>query len=152
MLCPCQSNLLYQDCCQLYHQQQKYPSQADQLMRSRYTAYVLKNIDYIVKTTAPSQQALLDYQALKQWADQTKWQGLEIIQHQPNLTKIHSMVEFKAFFAGKDQTEVHHEKSLFVNIDSIWYFVDPTVSLPSMKQSCLCGSHKKFKHCCGTYL
>jgi UPF0225 protein CGSHiEE_01665 len=30
--------------------------------------------------------------------------------------------------------------------------VDPTVPLPTMKQPCVCGSGKKFKHCCGGFL
>ena len=33
---------------------------AEQLMRSRYCAFVLQHVEYIVATTAPFQQALLD--------------------------------------------------------------------------------------------
>ena len=76
MQCPCQSGLEYQDCCQPLHQYQKIASTAEQLMRSRYSAFVLAEIDYIVKTTVPLQQPLLNSKALYQWARNTEWDGL----------------------------------------------------------------------------
>ena len=150
-LCPCQSGDYYADCCGKFHSKQALPETAKQLMRSRYSAYVLKNIPYIVATTVPSQQTLLDVPALQEWADTTQWLGLEILKTEM-LTKNQSTVEFKAIFQGEDDKQVHHERSLFVNIEGLWYFVDPSVTLPTMKQPCICGSGKKFKHCCGGLL
>ena len=150
--CPCQSGKAYQDCCGKFHAHHTLPETAEQLMRSRYCAYVLKNIPYIVETTVPAQQALLDQQAMKEWGESTEWAGLEIIEHRPFISKIHSVVEFKAFFHTENGIEAHHERSLFVLIEGRWYFVDPTVPLPSQKQPCVCGSGKKFKHCCGAWL
>ena len=49
---PCQSTQNYQDCCEPFHNQTTAPTTAEQLMRSRYSAFVCQNIDYIVKTTA----------------------------------------------------------------------------------------------------
>lgn len=150
--CPCQSGKAYQDCCYPFHQFNQLPATAEQLMRSRYTAYVLQDIDYIVKTTTPSQQKRLNVEVLKNWAAETTWVGLNIKKHQPNLSKIHSAVAFDAFFNSENGIQSHQENSLFVQIEKRWYFVDPTVDLPAMKQACLCGSGKKFKHCCGVYL
>ncbi len=121
-------------------------------MRSRYAAFVQQNIDYIVRTTVPCQQPLLDKNALRHWAENTHWLGLQIIDYQPQLTARHSAVEFNAVFAAERGTRDHHEKSLFVQIDGCWYFADPTVPLPAMKQPCICGSGEKFKHCCGEML
>ncbi|MCK3654600.1 preprotein translocase subunit SecA [Pasteurellaceae bacterium Macca] len=151
MPCPCQSHQAYGDCCQPFHLGHQTPQTAEQLMRSRYCAYTLKNIPYIVATTVPSQQLLLDVDAMTQWAESTQWAGLEVLSHRP-LGKLHSLVEFNAFFIEEDECKAHHEHSLFVNIHDKWYFVDPTVSLPTQKQPCVCGSGKKFKHCCGAYL
>lgn len=148
--CPCQSGLSYQMCCEPFHLQQNDPDTAEQLMRSRYTAYTQRNIEYIVATTVPHQQAQLDQAAMKQWAETTHWVGLEIIEHKSNVSKIHSTVEFKAMFQTPNGIESHHEHSLFVKINERWYFVDPTVPLPTQKQPCFCGSGKKFKHCCGS--
>lgn len=151
MLCPCQSHKPYTDCCQPFHIGITLPETAEQLMRSRYTAYTQVNIDYIVATTVPSQQPLLDRQAMQHWGETTKWAGLAILSHNPALSKQHAHVEFKAFFETPNGIEAHHEHSLFVKIQQRWYFVDPTVPLPSQKQPCICGSGKKFKHCCGGF-
>jgi len=149
--CPCQSNKSYEDCCGRFHTHTQFPETAEQLMRSRYAAYVLKNVPYIVETTVPSQQALLNVQAIQAWAEETQWLGLQILNTE-SFTKTQSAVEFNAVFQGEEGEQTHHERSIFVKIDGCWYFVDPTVPLPTMKQPCVCGSGKKFKHCCGGFL
>ena len=149
--CPCQSNKSYEDCCGCFHAHAQFPETAEQLMRSRYAAYVLKNVPYIVETTVPSQQALLNLQAIQTWAENTQWLGLQILKTE-TLSKLQSAVEFNAVFQGEEGEQSHHERSIFVKIDERWYFVDPTVLLPTMKQPCVCGSGKKFKHCCGGFL
>lgn len=153
-LCLCQSGKIYAECCEPLHLGELLllPADAQQLMRSRYTAYALRQTDYIVQTTVPSQQALLDVAALQQWAEQTNWVGLQIVSYQPRVGKKQSAVEFKAVFDADGEQRIHHENALFVSIDGRWYFVDPTVPLPAMKQPCVCGSGKKFKHCCGGLL
>ena len=150
-ICPCQSNKSYGDCCGRFHTHMQFPETAEQLMRSRYAAYVLKNVPYIVETTVLSQQKLLNVQAIQAWAENTQWLGLKILNTE-SLTKIQSAVEFNAVFQGEEGEQTHHERSIFVKIDGRWYFVDPTVPLPTMKQPCVCGSGKKFKHCCGGFL
>ena len=150
-LCFCRSGKEYKHCCAPFHLHTAVPEKAEQLMRSRYTAYVLKNIPYIVATTVPSQQTLLETHLLQEWADNTTWLGLKILKTE-NLTKTQSAVEFKAIFQGEEGELAHQERSIFVKIENSWYFVDPTVSLPTMKQPCVCGSGKKFKHCCGGFL
>ena len=181
-VCPCQINptaetanaaLSYQDCCQPYHDA-FYNEEVDgikaetaeRLMRTRYSAFVLIKPDYIANTTVPAQQDLLDVQAIKSWAKETDWAGLEIVEHKPKLGKRHAQVEFKAYFNTKDNTndlagkiQAHHELSAFVKVtnktkqDARWYFLDPTVPMSvTQKQPCICGSGEKFKRCCGGYL
>ena len=177
-ICPCQINpssddisapLLYQDCCQPYHDgllnneadkiDGAKPDSAERLMRSRYSAFVLIKPEYIVKTTLPAQQNLLDIQAIESWAKETVWAGLEIITHTPKLGKRHAQVEFKAYFKTSNELQAHHELSAFVKTknkadnDASWYFLDPTVSMSvTQKQPCICGSGEKFKRCCGVYI
>lgn len=151
-LCPCQSGKIYADCCEPLHQHKCLPVTAEQLMRSRYAAYVSGEIDYLVDSTVPAQQSLLNIASIRAWSENTDWKGLDVLAHRSNIDKIHSQVEFKAYFDNAEGGGEHHETSLFVKIGERWYFVDPTVALPSMKQPCLCGSDKKFKHCCGGLL
>ena len=173
--CPCQINpslatistpLAYKDCCQPYHNdidkvEGVQAESAERLMRTRYSAFVLVKPDYIVKTTVPAQQALLDINAIESWAKETDWAGLEIVQHRPKIGKRHAQVEFKAYYVTSEGTQAHHELSTFVKITDKsasenkerWYFLDPTISMEvSQKQPCICGSGEKFKRCCGVYL
>jgi len=182
LICPCQINpastlvglkLLYKDCCQPYHDAFYNDAvgglkaeTAERLMRSRYSAFVLVKPEYIVKTTLPTQQALLDVTAIESWAKETDWAGLEIVKHTPKLGKRHAQVEFKAYFNTKDNArdlaekiQAHHELSTFVTVkdktnnDARWYFLDPTVAMKmTQKQPCICGSGEKFKRCCGMCL
>ena len=174
--CPCGSTLSYADCCAPLHVGQKFADTAEQLMRSRYCAFVLQHVEYIVATTAPFQQALLDKKSIADWSQQTDWAGLAVIKHTPKIGKRHAQVEFKAYFhlpasavhsagldlavldnKGLDSKGVHHELSTFVNIpthdNSRWYFLDPTVTMQvTQKQPCPCGSGEKYKRCCGQFL
>ena len=153
MQCPCQSGLEYQDCCQPLHQYQKIASTAEQLMRSRYSAFVLAEIDYIVKRTVPLQQTLLNSKALYQWARNTEWDGLEIVKVVPEMDNNHALVEFNAFFLHENKRMTHHEWSAFVRIAQQWYFLDPTVATKwRLKEPCFCHSGRKFKQCCAKYL
>ncbi|WP_457857749.1 YchJ family protein [Psychrobacter pulmonis] len=174
-ICPCQINpvseaigapLLYQDCCQPYHDgllnkeaDGIKAETAKRLMRTRYSAFVLVKPNYIVKTTIPAQQNLLDIKAIENWAKETDWAGLEIVTHTPKLGKRHAQVEFKAYFKTNENLQAHHELSAFVKVtdknsnNARWYFLDPTVSMSvSQKQPCSCGSGEKFKRCCGAYI
>ena len=174
-ICPCQINpvsdaigapLLYQDCCQPYHDgllnkeaDGIKAETAKRLMRTRYSAFVLVKPNYVVKTTIPAQQNLLDIKAIENWAKETDWAGLEIVTHTPKLGKRHAQVEFKAYFKTNENLQAHHELSAFVKVidkannDARWYFLDPTVSMSvTQKQHCICGSGEKFKRCCGAFL
>ena len=184
-LCPCRiapsltfltKPIAYKDCCQPYHESLCHEENdradsikaenAERLMRTRYSAFVLVKPDYIVKTTLPAQQALLDIKSIESWARQTNWAGLEIVEHTPKLGKRHAQVEFKAYFNTKnnagdlaEKLQAHHELSSFVKVkdkasnNESWYFLDPTVVMNvSQKQPCICGSGEKFKRCCGEYL
>lgn len=174
-LCPCRVSpslsflttpIEYSDCCQPYHDDINKvdgikADNAERLMRTRYSAFVLMKPDYIVKTTLPTQQVLLDVESIKSWARETNWTGLEIIEHMPKLGKRHAQVEFKAYYLTSEGTRAHHELSTFVKVDAHltnekderWYFLDPTLAMNvSQKQPCICGSGEKFKRCCGQFL
>lgn len=150
--CPCGQGD-YVNCCQPLHLKKAVADTAEQLMRSRYSAFALQQLDYIVETTALGQQAALDRTALADWSQQNHWLQLEVLKHQPKLDKNHASVEFKAHYHDGTQQQVHHELSYFVRHQGQWYFLDPTTDQHlTMKQPCICGSGKKFKQCCAQFL
>ncbi|WP_368559841.1 YchJ family protein [Acinetobacter indicus] len=150
--CPCGAGS-YHRCCQPLHLGQQQAQTAAQLMRSRYSAFALQQIDYIVKTTAIGQQQALDVAAIQDWSSVNQWLKLEIISAQEKLDKSHAQVEFKAYYQDGSQPQIHHEVSHFVKHQGVWYFLDPTTDQQiTMKQPCICGSGKKFKQCCAQFL
>jgi SEC-C motif-containing protein len=135
------------------HEQQQFAQDAAQLMRSRYSAFALQQIDYLVSTTAVGQQNFLNRTAIADWSKSNQWLKLDVIQHQPKLDKNHALVEFKAHYHDGTQSQIHHEISHFVLHQQRWYFLDPTLEMTiTRKQPCICGSGKKFKQCCAPYL
>ena len=104
-MCPCQSGQYYLDCCAPYHQHKAQLESADVLMRSRYSAYTLCHIGYIVETTVPAQQALLDQHAMQNWAEQKNLEGRVNLSAPPFLTPKHSLVHLKAM-VGRDDLVV----------------------------------------------
>ena len=150
--CPCgQGN--YAHCCQPLHLGQAKAHTAEQLMRSRYSAFAKQEIDYIVQTTALGQQQALDVAAIADWSKANQWLKLEVVRTQEKLDKNHAQVEFKAHYHDGKQVQIHHEISHFVKHEGAWYFLDPTTAMHvTMKQPCICGSGKKFKQCCAQFL
>jgi len=139
---------MYQACCQPLHQGKLIASSAEQLMCSRYSAFVLKNSAYLIATLHPSKREHDDDIVLKQTMAQTHWLGLKIIDHYQQ--KDTATVEFSAFFQGDSTIEQHHEKSRFILEDTHWFYLDGDI-LPDVKLSrnelCFCGSGKKVKKC-----
>ncbi|WP_395048050.1 YchJ family protein [Flavobacterium sp.] len=97
---------------------QKAPT-AESLMRSRYSAYCVQNIDYILATTHISTRKFHDKEETLAFASQNKWIKLEIV----NATE--TMVEFKAFYIDSNlKSQIHHEKSTFQKEEGSWFYVD----------------------------
>ena len=148
--CPCGSGIALDDCCGKWHQGQPAPS-AERLMRSRYSAYTLGLIDYLVATTLPAQQAALDRDSMRAWSLGSTWLGLEV--EGSELIDTHAFVTFTARWHDGDGEHRHRERSAFVQQAGRWYFIDPTVPLKAGRNDpCPCGSGQKFKKCCASYL
>lgn len=151
--CPCGSGDTLDACCGRYHDGAPAPT-AEKLMRSRYSAYVLCRIDYLCKTTLPAQQAGLDMTRIRHWSVESTWLGLsieevELIAGIPE----HARVVFSVRWHDGQNERVHYENAGFVQIDSRWYFLDPTVRLKTKRNDlCPCGSGNKTKKCCGPWI
>lgn len=123
-------------------------------MRSRYSAYVLGEIDYLIQTTLPAQQAGLDRAGIQLWSQQSQWLDLTVESEQSLPGKPpHGLVTFVARWQDAHGEHSHRERSAFVQHAGRWYFIDPTVPLKAGRNDpCLCDSGKKTKKCCGPYL
>ncbi len=123
-------------------------------MRSRYSAYALGLVEYLLATTLPVQQTGLDRESIREWSAQSTWLGLEV-----ESTELlggdpeHAFVTFTARWHDTNGEHSHRERSAFVQNQGHWYFIDPTVQLKAGRNdACPCGSEQKFKKCCYNYL
>lgn len=73
-ICPCGLQD-YSDCCALYHTGERIPPTPEALMRSRYAAYALANIDYIKKTMRGKVLLGFNESNAKAWAESVKLLG-----------------------------------------------------------------------------
>ena len=145
--CPCGDGKTYAECCQPLHLGEPAAT-AGRLMRSRYSAYTLGLIDYLVATTLPAQQAQLDRQAIAEWSHNSRWLGLTVEQEDATATR--AQVIFTARWADPDGSQhSHRECSDFCKLGERWYFIDPNHPLNiGRNDPCPCGSGRKFKQCC----
>ncbi len=126
MNCYCCSGKEFEDCCQPFIGGIAKPATAEELMRSRYSAYAIAGVEYIIKTTHPSTRKLHDVKLIENWARSSRWQKLEILSKSEGGAKDKKgTVEFKAYFLDSDeQPQIHHELSNFRKELGSWFFVD----------------------------
>ncbi len=151
LLCVCGSNKHYKHCCLNYLDSIQNAITAEQLMRSRYTAYIQQNSHYVLKTwhptTRPNDFDLSD-------RNKTQWTQLYIVKNtQKNKHDKTASVEFVAYYLENSTFNKLHEVSQFIKTDNKWFYVDGKVVdnsnyQPGRNSPCYCGSGKKYKLCC----
>ena len=77
--CPCGSSREYDDCCLLVHQNISNAITAEQLMRSRYTAFVKAMGDYLMESHHSSTRSYSEKIEIVNWTKSVEWERLEII-------------------------------------------------------------------------
>lgn len=118
--CPCGNDAGYARCCGPLHDG-GIAATAEQLMRSRYSAYVLKREDYLLATWHDSTRPA----HLKLGAQQPSptWLGLSVKRHESEGD--HALVEFVARLRyGGGKAQRMHEISRFVREHGQWFYVD----------------------------
>lgn len=154
-ICLCGSGLAYEECCELYHAGQQRPATAENLMRSRFTAYAKRNAEYLLASwDACKRPASIDFSK-----ETAVWQRLQIISCKKGGAKdSKGIVEFKAFYNQDGEDCFMHEISRFIRTAGYWQYLDGVIkSAGKVKNQvnagknaqCACGSGKKFKRCCG---
>jgi SEC-C motif-containing protein len=124
-LCYCCSGIPFEQCCRPFIKEDRAAETAEALMRSRYSAYVLAAVDYLLKTTHVSTRKSYNASSIKNWAVSSKWLKLEILSREEGMFSDNKgKVEFKAYYLdAKNIPQVHHEYSSFVKENGRWFFV-----------------------------
>ena len=119
--CPCGSGLPLSACCGRYHAGALHlqAPDAQALMRSRYSAYVLDRIDYLLATWHPSTRPA----SLEPNEPGLRWLGLDVRSHRQQDAE-HATVEFVARSKLGGRAHRLCETSRFVCEDGRWYYLD----------------------------
>lgn len=153
--CPCGTGKSYLDCCGVFIHGEKKASTPEALMRSRYCAYALGNMDYIAHTMKGAAKARFDARQINSPSKSLEWVKLKVKSSSIEGSK--GFVEFIAYFKEKNKIHALHELSEFHRQEGEWYYVDGKfmtkkkgASQSSLRRNdmCYCGSGKKYKHCC----
>lgn len=137
--CPCGSRKLFSQCCQPFHEGKALPPTAEALMRSRYSAYATKNVQYIVDTTHTGLNELYlkdEGVSLRKdaaaTAEKINWEKLTV-QKTEDVSDTEAFVTFQVYFKVRKQqgsraqgfhVQTFIEKSRFLKEGGKWLYVD----------------------------
>ncbi|MGY5351371.1 YchJ family protein [Wenyingzhuangia sp. IMCC45533] len=121
--CFCDSKRLYRDCCGLIHQDIYQAKTPIDLMRSRYSAYVLADLVYLMQSHHSSTKPIDEKEEISIWTKSVLWKGLEVISSNIINDDL-GYVTFKARFIEQDKECVIYEKSRFVKENNHWTYID----------------------------
>ncbi|MFT4533023.1 MAG: SEC-C motif-containing protein [Saprospiraceae bacterium] len=115
----------YVSCCMVYHKEIAKPETAEKLMRSRYTAYHMSLVDYLVKTTHPDKLRPNYRHQLESTKNDMDWTGLEILSSSMG-TKSDKIgkVRFLAHYIMNDKPGEMEEHSRFRRYKGDWVYYD----------------------------
>lgn len=119
--CPCGSAWPYARCCGRLHRGEARAATAEQLMRSRFSAFAVRDATYLLETWHPSTRP-----GRVRFDPGRRWVGLEVLRTQAGgMLDNEGTVEFVAHHErGGDRGELH-EVSAFVRDGGHWRYVGP---------------------------
>lgn len=128
--CPCYSNKPYAHCCQKYHQG-SLPETALALMRSRYSAYALGLVNYLIETTHPENPHFISdkkqwFYQIQMFCKQVTFEGLEILETKNNDGE--AFVTFVALLSKEGKDLTFTEKSRFLKQGEAWKYIDGKIA------------------------
>lgn len=126
MPCPCGLEDEYNTCCGKFHRAEATPPTAEKLMRSRYSAFVVSDINYLKDTTWPAYQKHFDPAGYAKRSEESIWLGLEINSTQDGSAEdTKGTVNFTAKSMVNGRLSEQQEHSLFKKKNGKWYYVKP---------------------------
>lgn len=123
--CPCTSKKTYDRCCGPFHSGTAAPETAEQLMRSRFSAYALGKVDYLIGTRPEAKRADESREELATYCKAVSCVGLKIIaKEKGGKDDDNGVVTFHASLQTNGRRSLHIETSTFAREDGHWVYVD----------------------------
>lgn len=123
MVCYCNSQKPFTECCEPIILEKAIAEAAEQLMRSRYSAFVVADINYLMNSHHPQTRPTKERKSILKWTKSVEWLGLQIITTKAGTkSDIEGWVEFKATFIENGKIDCIHENSYFVKEKGRWFY------------------------------
>jgi SEC-C motif-containing protein len=129
-------------------------------MRSRYSAYVVRDYPHLERTLSNEQRVDFSADDAKKWAESSEWLGFTVLRTERGRAEDEEgIVEFSARFRSEGKEHEHVEAGRFVREGGEWRYAGTVEAkgqtfrreAPKVGRNdpCPCGSGKKYKRCCG---
>nr|WP_245856985.1 YchJ family metal-binding protein [Actinoalloteichus hoggarensis] len=118
--CPCGHGEPFADCCAPLHAGTRRAATAEQLMRSRFSAFAVGDVPYLLRTWHPSRRpAKLDLDPAQSWS------RLDILEQTGGGPfDSDGTVRFQAHYRLHGRSGTLTEHSRFRRTDGSWFYVD----------------------------
>ena len=121
--CPCGAKATFAKHCQPVIEGKVQPDTAERLMRARFTAYSLGDIDFLIATTASPQRENLDADELEEYCDSIRCISLKILETKDGGPSDQTgMVRFHASMQVDGKRRLHAETSQFHREEGRWVY------------------------------
>ncbi|MEV4631572.1 YchJ family metal-binding protein [Micromonospora sp. NPDC049523] len=118
--CPCGTTRTYGECCRPLHRRETTAATAEQLMRSRFSAFSVGDTAYLLRTWHPTTRP-----ARLTLDPRQRWTRLDVVgTDRGGLFDTTGTVEFRAHYQESGQPDTLHEQSRFVRDDGEWVYLD----------------------------
>ncbi len=124
-LCPCTSKLAFDKCCQPYLTGKKIPETPEKLMRSRFSAYATRKVEYLIATTCAEERSKIDPDELASYCRTVSCISLKIVKTEAGGPQDDAgTVLFYASLQVNGKRMLHRELSRFNREQERWVYVD----------------------------
>jgi SEC-C motif-containing protein len=118
-VCPCGSGRTYAECCDPLHRGERPAATAEELMRSRYSAFEVHDADYLLRTWHPATRP-----ATIRFDPDVTWVGLDILAAEAGgPDDVNGVVEFRARHRTGSEPGALHEVSRFRRQGGAWLYI-----------------------------
>lgn len=123
--CPCDTGAEFVKCCGRFLEEGMSPTTAVELMRSRFSAYRMGRVGYLVSTTHPDSRTSNLRAEIEETLERIEWISLDVLSTRQGLAgdKI-GKVEFRAEYRMDGEGASHHEHSRFRRYEGHWKYLD----------------------------
>ncbi|MEO6867252.1 MAG: YchJ family metal-binding protein, partial [Gaiellales bacterium] len=121
--CHCGSGQTFSECCQPVIQRERVAATAEELMRSRYSAFATGDVDWIMDSHHADTVDEIDREQVEEWSGGSEWLGLRIRSTEAGgADDDEGSVTFRARYRAQGQQVDHTEIAHFEREGGEWRF------------------------------